>query len=240
VADPTIEDAEWALEALGTGLRKVVYHVSQLGLVAHEDDGVLVHRLTPTGPKLPLPDGYTGQVTVVFFPAQPITWAQFRGIEAAMRRWGLSGRPGLPWEPCPEGCQALALSLSVASPSGCEAEGWWHWDGPRLARVTVPAGGLLAEAAVDELPKLVRVWRRLMRFVKGGRPVGSGTFASREECLAALRDAAQALRRQGKRPTQGNVAELLRERGLIAAAEPLETLLYWLRHYGIGWRDAVS
>ena len=79
-----------------------------------------------------------------------------------------------------------------------------------------------------------------MRAIRRGRPLGSGTFPSREECLAALRDAAQAVRRQGKRPTQGNVAELLRERGLTIAHEPLETLRYWLRHYGISWRDVVS
>lgn len=188
-----------------------------------------------TTPTLPLPAGCEALLTAVHV-GEGVPWPV---LELALRFWQLEGRTGLPWDLAPEGYRAIALGFCLRSSTGIEIEGWWAPDEPRLGSLHVPSGTAV-DAALDEVPRLLKVWRAIMRAIRRGRPLGSGTFPSREECLAALRDAAQAVRRQGKRPTQGNVAELLRERGLIAAAEPLETLLYWLRHYGIGWRDAVS
>gem|GEM_PF-2940656 len=118
----------------------------------------------------------------------------------------------------------------------------------RFEWVTPPEGVLREPVliqeglGVKELAQKLQRWynHHLLGRAVRGRPLGSGAFSSRQECLVTLRDAAQTLRHQGKRPTQQAVADLLSEWGLTTAAQPLDTLLYWLRHYGISWRDVVG
>jgi hypothetical protein len=119
----------------------------------------------------------------------------------------------------------------------------WRFEWVRPPEGTLREAVVLQEGAgVRELAERLRRWydQHLLGRVVRGRPLGSGAFSSRQECLTTLRDAVQTLRQQGKRPTQQAVADLLSEWGLTAAAQPLDTLLYWLRHYGISWRDVVG
>ena len=74
-----------------------------------------------------------------------------------------------------------------------------------------------------------------------GRPVGSGTFATREEFLIQVRLAVQQVESSGSKLTQENVAATLVRKDMAWRSDPVRQLQRWLRSFGFpSWSDFLN
>ena len=75
----------------------------------------------------------------------------------------------------------------------------------------------------------------------GGRPVGTGTFSSREEFLRSVRRAAEEVRERRGRVTQHEVAEMMAFRDLLGPLDPSRQLRRLTDKFGFfGWSDLIN
>jgi hypothetical protein len=92
------------------------------------------------------------------------------------------------------------------------------------------------------------LWRWYMKRILGRkiseahRPVGSGTFASKEEFLAVISAVVNELQKQGTRVTEARVANYLRDNSRITSIEePDRQLQLWSRGFGLNhWREVLN
>gem|GEM_PF-1862952 len=125
----------------------------------------------------------------------------------------------------------VLVGVCIRTPGG-RLEG--SWDGKGTLR-TVYHG------APGEAASLEGALKRVLRLVRRGRPLGTGTFRSRSHCLEALREAADVVRTRGEVPTQERVAQVLGEVGYIRPdVDSLNTLRQWLKRWGIAWSEVTG
>jgi hypothetical protein len=82
---------------------------------------------------------------------------------------------------------------------------------------------------IDLIAQAKRWWTGSSGSTIGGRPVGSGTWASAADFEEALRVAARRLNTERRKVTQENVAEVLHCNA--------RSVNRWLKRYGIKWND---
>ncbi len=74
-----------------------------------------------------------------------------------------------------------------------------------------------------------------------GRPVGSGTFATREELLYQVGQAVRQVRGRGDRATQREVAGVMAFGSIFGLGDPSRQLRHWTTEFGfLDWRDLLS
>jgi len=106
-------------------------------------------------------------------------------------------------------------------------------------RSGLPVAGKLAFSVrghdrflIDLLDAAERWWAQFRGLALRGRPKGSGSWASRQEFEARLREAVATVRADKGKPTQENVAPLL-----CTSARQLRA---WLHKFGMNWKQVIS